>query len=151
MDSEETPALGNALEFMRLLWSLTHGMQSRSKRMEAALGVTGPQRLAVRILGRSPGMTAGALAAAMCVHPSTLTGVLRRLESHGFVEKKRDRSDGRKVLLVLTGAGKKLDGHQSGTTEAAVRRTLGRLDEAEVDVARRVLELLTEEIARTDR
>jgi DNA-binding MarR family transcriptional regulator len=151
MDSEETPALGNALEFMRLLWSLAHGMQSRSKRMETALGVTGPQRLAVRILGRSPGMTAGARASAMCVHPSTQNGILRRLESRGLVEKKRDRTDGRKVLLVLTSAGKKLDGHQSGTTEAAVRRTLGRLDEAEVEVARKVLELLTEEIARTDR
>lgn len=151
MDSEETPTLGNALEFMRLLWSLTHGMQSRSKRMESALGVTGPQRLAVRILGRSPGMTAGALANAMCVHPSTLTGILRRLESHGLVEKKRDRNDGRKVLLVLTGAGKKLDGHQSGTTEAAVRRTLARLDDSEIEIARKVLELLTEEIARTDR
>jgi len=151
MEPEESPALGSALEFMRLLWALAHGMQSRSKRMEAALGVTGPQRLVIRILGRSPGVTAGALAKAMCVHPSTLTGILRRLESRGLVEKKRDRADGRKVLLMLSPAGKKLDSHQSGTTEAAVRRTLGRLEVGQVEIARNVIDLLTKEIARTDR
>jgi DNA-binding MarR family transcriptional regulator len=151
MVEENQPVLGSTLEFMRMLWALAHGMQSRSKRMESELGVTGPQRLVLRILGRSPNVTAGALARAMCVHPSTLTGVLRRLETRGLLERKRDRRDGRRALLVLTAAGKKLDALQSGSVEAAVRRTMSRLDEKELDVSRTVLQMLTEELARTDR
>ncbi|MFO0552840.1 MAG: MarR family transcriptional regulator [Polyangiaceae bacterium] len=148
---EESSQLGSTLEFMRLLWSLAHGMQSRSKRMETSLGVTGPQRLVLRILGRTPGTTAGALARAMFVHPSTLTGVLRRLEERGLLERKKDSIDGRKALLTLTAAGRKLDSQQAGTVEAAVRRTLARLNEDEVEIFRKVLAALVDELARTDR
>jgi DNA-binding MarR family transcriptional regulator len=136
---------------MRLLWSVAHGMQSRSKRMGSVLGVTGPQRLVLRILGRSSEASAGALARAMCVHPSTLTGVLRRLESRGLVERTRDEADARKALLRLTQEGKKLDGQQAGTVEAAVRRTLGRASTQDLEATRKVLDLLSEELGRTDR
>ena len=57
--SEHGPHLGEVLEFMRLLWALHHGMQSTSKRMEATLGLTGPQRLVLRLVGRFPGIAAG--------------------------------------------------------------------------------------------
>jgi len=151
MDPEKEPVLGTTLEFMRLLWALAHTMQSRSKRMEAELGVTGPQRLVLRILGRSPGVPAGALARAMCVHPSTLTGVLRRLQSRGLVDRKKDRSDGRRALLVLTAAGKKLDAQHAGSVEAAVRRTLARVEKNELETARKVVTMLTDELGRQDR
>lgn len=151
MDEDNQPVLGSALDFMRMLWALAHAMQSRSKRMETELGVTGPQRLVLRILGRSPNVTAGTLARAMCVHPSTLTGILRRLEARGLLQRKRDRNDARRALLVLTAAGKKLDSLQSGSVEAAVRRTMSRLDRDELDEVRKVLGLLTEELTRADR
>lgn len=151
MDDEPQPQLGTTLEFMHMLWALAHALQSRSKRMEADLGVTGPQRLVLRILGRSPNVTAGALARAMCVHPSTLTGVLRRLESRGLLERKRDRRDGRRALLVLTPQGKKLDALQAGSVEAAVRRMMSRLEDNELENARKVLTMLTDELGRTDR
>lgn len=151
METEPPLQLGHTLDFMRLLWSLAHGLQSRSKRMEAELGVTGPQRLVLRILGRAPGASAGTLARAMCVHPSTLTGVLRRLESRGLVERKRDNGDARRKLFSLTAAGRKIDAQQAGTAEAAVRRALGRLKADEVDSATRVLALVADELARQDR
>ena len=151
MAPEKEPVLGTTLEFMRLLWALAHTMQSRSKRMEAELGVTGPQRLVLRILGRSPGVTAGALARAMCVHPSTLTGVLRRLQSRGLLDRKKDRADGRRALLVLTVAGKKLDALHAGSVEAAVRRTLARVQKSELETARSVVSMLTDELGRQDR
>src|ERR687888_5890 len=69
--------LGPVLDFMQRLWAVAHELQSISKRMDAHLGVTGPQRLVVRILGRRPGLSAGELAAILHLHPSTLTGVLR--------------------------------------------------------------------------
>ena len=68
---------------MRLLWAVDHGLQRRSKRMAATLGVTGPQRLVIRIVGRFPGISAGRLASILHLHPSTLTGILRRLERGG--------------------------------------------------------------------
>ena len=60
-EGEKAP-LGAVLDFMRLLWAVDHSLQSASKRMEAAFGITGPQRLVVRIVGRFPGIAAGRVA-----------------------------------------------------------------------------------------
>src|SRR5262245_59584466 len=46
--------LGSVLDFMRLLWKMNHELESLSKRLVATAGVTGPQRLVVRIVGRRP-------------------------------------------------------------------------------------------------
>jgi len=59
---EGADQLGPVLEFMKLLWAVDHGLQSISKHMESRFGITGPQRLVVRIVGRFPGISAGALA-----------------------------------------------------------------------------------------
>jgi DNA-binding transcriptional ArsR family regulator len=82
--------LGPVLEFMRALWALDHALQSASKRMESRLRITAPQRLVVRIVGRYPGTSAGELSEILHLHPSTLTGILRRLGEHGLVERQPD-------------------------------------------------------------
>ena len=46
--------LGETVEFLRLVWAVDHALQTTSKRMARSLGVTGPQRLVVRIVGRVP-------------------------------------------------------------------------------------------------
>jgi hypothetical protein len=45
---------GATLQFMQRMWDLVHALDVRSKRMAKTLGVTGPQRLVVRVLGQSP-------------------------------------------------------------------------------------------------
>ena len=143
--------LGSTLDFMRLLWAMDHGLQRRSKRMEVELGVTGMQRVVIRLIGRFPGVTAGRLAELLHVHPSTLTGVLKRVVERGFVERERDRIDARIAHFKLTDEGGKIDGVQAGTIEAAVRRALARLDPSQIDAARIVLSALADELARSDR
>ena len=44
-------SLGEPLEFLRLLWAVAHALHSTSKRLEATLGVTGPQRLGLQMVG----------------------------------------------------------------------------------------------------
>lgn len=141
MDGARTPEepLGKVLEFMRLIWALDHGLQSRSKRMHASLGLTGPQRVALRVLGRRPGITAGALAEILRVHPSTLTGVLHRLEDRGLVKRTRDPHDGRRVRLALTPRGRALDVPSGGTVEAVVQRVLAGVPKARLRPAADVL------------
>src|SRR5438105_14211859 len=122
--AEQSDQLGPILEFMKLLWAVDHGLQSASKRMEATFGITGPQRLVVRIVGRFPGISAGALAEVLHVHPSTLTGVLRRLETRGMLLRRADPKDARRALFGLTPRGRKMDTLRTGTVEQAVRRVL---------------------------
>nr|WP_224244622.1 MarR family transcriptional regulator [Hyalangium gracile] len=140
------PQLGEVLEFMRLLWAVDHGLQSTSKRMESTLGITGPQRLVLRLVGRFPGITAGALAQILHVHPSTLTGVLKRLEKRGLLERKSDPLDGRKALFALTEAGRALDVPSTGTVEAAVQRALSKMTRARILHTQDVLTALAEEL-----
>jgi DNA-binding MarR family transcriptional regulator len=138
--------LGEVLELMQLLWALDHGLQSTSKRMAVALGVTGPQRLVIRIVGQYPGISAGTLAEILCVHPSTLTGVLRRLESRRTLHRKQDPGDRRRALLTLTDKGRELDALRSGTVEAAVRRGLAKIPRHRLKAAREVLRVLATEL-----
>jgi len=118
------PPLGETLEFMRAIWAVDHALQRASKRMHATLGITGPQRLAMRIIGRFPGIPAGQLAEILHLHPSTLTGVLKRLERQGLVIRRSDPRDRRRALLGLTERGRRIERTAEGTVEAAVRRAL---------------------------
>ncbi len=139
-------ALGDVLEFMRMIWGISHGLQSTSKRMEAELGVTGPQRLVVRILGRCPGASAGQLAGILHLHPSTLTGVLRRLEERGALERRPGERDRRQARLRLTPAGRAVDRRHAGTVEDAVRSVLSELEPGKVATTVEVLRALEREL-----
>jgi MarR family transcriptional regulator, organic hydroperoxide resistance regulator len=145
----EAPALGDVLEFMRTIWGVSHGLQSTSKRMEADVGITGPQRLVVRILGCCPGVSAGQLAAILHLHPSTLTGVLRRLEDRGVIERSPGERDRRQALLRLTASGRAVDRRHVGTVEDAVRRVLARFDAKALTITSQVLRALEGELSAT--
>jgi DNA-binding MarR family transcriptional regulator len=138
--------LGPVLEFMRALWALDHAFQSASKRMESRLGVTAPQRLVVRIVGRFPRISAGEVAEILHVHPSTLTGVLKRLEARGMIARNPDPKDGRRALLALTARGRELDQLRSGTVESAVRKVLSRMPGHTSRSARSLAEALAAEL-----
>src|SRR5215472_6621985 len=101
-DGEDAAALGPVLEFMRVLWGVDHQLQTASKRMLATRGVTGPQRLVLRIVALNPGISAGRLASILHLHPSTLTGVLRRLEERRLLRRAADAQDVRLALFELT-------------------------------------------------
>jgi MarR family transcriptional regulator, organic hydroperoxide resistance regulator len=150
-DGTTADALGSALDFMRLLWAVDHGLQRRSKRMVRDLGVTGMQRIVIRLVGRYPEIAAGRLAELLHVHPSTLTGVLRRLGERGFLSREHDPQDRRRSRFVLLAPGHSVDSTQAGTVEAAVRRALARLPPEAVDSARVVLSAVADELARSDR
>jgi MarR family transcriptional regulator, organic hydroperoxide resistance regulator len=85
--------LDDTLDFMRLLWSIEHGLQKRSKRMKAEHGITGPQRLVVRVVSQFPGISAGDLARLVKLHPSTITGILQRLVAARLIRREPHPDD----------------------------------------------------------
>jgi DNA-binding MarR family transcriptional regulator len=142
--------LGKTLRFMQQLWALTHALDARSKRMQREIGITGLQRLVVRVVGRDPGIGAGELASVLHVHPSTLTGVLARLEERRLVGRTVDADDARRIRLVLTPRGREIDQDHTGTVEAALRRALVRCEPEVVEAAREVIATIIEELERED-
>jgi DNA-binding MarR family transcriptional regulator len=124
---------------MRLLWSIEHGLQRMSKRMEGELGITGPQRLVLRVVGRFPGLSAGELAHIVRLHPSTITGILQRLVGRGLIERKRDPGDSRRARLRLKPSAVPYTRTSPGTVEKAVTLALEKVGAANVRAARKVL------------
>lgn len=148
MTAADPGDLTDVLQFMRLLWAVDHGLQSTSKRMNRDLGVTGPQRLVLRVVGRFPGISAGGIAAMLHVHPSTLTGVLARLTARKLVARKVHPGDRRRTVLLLTTEGRRIDRLHAGTVEAAVRQALKAAPEDERDAASRLLARLADALER---
>ena len=135
------------LDFIRLMWAVDHELQRVSKRMVGRFGLTAPQRLAVRFIGRTPSLTLGELARLLHMHPGTVTGIVKRLEDAGFVARERSTEDTRRVHLSLTAAGRLLNRRRAGTVEAAVRRALAHLSDEQMAVASDLMRRLARELA----
>ena len=141
-ETGEVADLPDVLQFMQLLWAVVHGLERISKRMTADIGVTGPQRLVLRVVGLFPGMSAGDLATVLHVHPSTLTGVLQRLVAQRLLARSDDLSDRRRAVLRLTTRGARVNVARQGTVEAAVAQALEGIGDRDRMATKRVLERL---------
>jgi DNA-binding MarR family transcriptional regulator len=146
MPARDKFSLDPALDFLRLLWAVEHGLQRASKRMEATLGVTGPQRLVLRVVGRFPGISAGELARIVLLHPSTITGILQRLVGRGLLDRERDPEDSRRVRLRLTPRARAFTRVSRGTVERAVTSALGRTAASDVRAAQDVLSAVADAV-----
>ena len=143
--------LGDVLDFMRVMWAVEHALQRGSKRMESKQGVTGPQRLVIRVVGKFPRLTAGRLATLLHLHPSTLTGVLKRLERQGLLRRHADPVDARRSLLELTRKGERFNEDKHGAIEGAVRRALRSAPRERRDAAREMLGTIARALEDTRR
>lgn len=135
------------LHFLRAIWRLEHALERASKRMEDTMGISGPQRFALRMIGTRPGMTASELADALHLHRSTITGITRRLASRRLITRTANETDGRVVHLHLTDAGRAITKPAAaGTIERAVTRTLKQSSASQRAAAEALLDHLTNEL-----
>jgi DNA-binding MarR family transcriptional regulator len=93
---------------LRALRRIMRAMDSHSRYLAQHHGLTGPQALVLRELGRLRDVPAGQLAHTAGLSQATLTGILDRLTRKNLVERRRDPLDGRRVLVRLTAAGSAL-------------------------------------------
>lgn len=95
-----------------------------------ALGLTYTQYIALVALADEDGQTVGALGEKLFLESNTLTPILKKMESLGYIERRRDPADERQVRLSLTPAGRRLAEANPG---AALNDAIG-LDEQEFPV-----------------
>ena len=90
------------------VYAMNLAIQRAYKPALDSLGLTYPQYLVMNLLWARDGQTVSALAEQLDLEPSTLTPMLKRLESTGLVERTRNPEDERQVLIGLTAPGRKL-------------------------------------------
>lgn len=69
-------------------------------------GLSYPQYIALMAVGEHGPLTVGALGEVMRLDSGTLSPLLKRMEGAGLVDRSRDPADERRVVVVLTAAGR---------------------------------------------
>ncbi len=138
--------LGPVLDLLREWWALNHAFERTSRRMAARLGVTVPQRVLLRVIGRYPGIGPGDLAKVLHLDAGTISATVRRLEEAGVVKRRPNDRDARRVALGLTARGRSLDGDDEQTIEGALARVLMRASPEGIVVMRSFLAAFSQEL-----
>ena len=135
-DQPPMPKLADFLCFAVYSANLAYGKAYRP--ILDALGITYTQWITIVALWEQDNQTVGSLGEKLFLESNTLTPILKKLESLGYLRRQRDPADERQVLVSLTEAGRQLreKGGQrnlvaaSGLTPedfATVQKTVSRL------------------------
>jgi DNA-binding MarR family transcriptional regulator len=95
-------------QIMQSLRRIFKAIQDYSHEVSEKFGITGPQLWALKTISQNESLTLSELSETMYLHPSTITGVIDRLEKKGYVTRNRDKVDRRVIYVQLTANGKKL-------------------------------------------
>jgi DNA-binding MarR family transcriptional regulator len=95
-------------EIMQSLRRIIKAIQDYSREVSNKFGITGPQLWALKTVSQNGKLSLGELSERMYLHPSTITGVVDRLERKGYVVRGRGEEDRRVIKVQLTPEGKRL-------------------------------------------
>ena len=99
---------GAISEIMQSLRQIFRAIQDYSQEVSKKFGITGPQLWALKIISTDARLSLGELTKKMYLHPSTVSGVVDRLEKKGYAARDRGLKDRRVVTVALTPKGKRL-------------------------------------------
>lgn len=88
------------------LYAATHAMTRVYQPLLQTVGLTYPQYIVMVALWERDGRSIGDLGRALGLESNTLTPLLKRLETAGYVDRHRSREDERRVIVTLTGDGR---------------------------------------------
>ncbi|NRD47496.1 MarR family winged helix-turn-helix transcriptional regulator [Corallococcus exiguus] len=111
------------------LYAASRAMVQAYTPLLAKLGLTYPQYLVMLVLWETDGVTVKELGEKLYLDSGTLTPLLKRLETQGFVRRERSTEDARSVTVSLTAQGKALRRKAASIPEAIVCRTGLTLEE----------------------
>lgn len=150
MSSEADSPKRYTVPILQALRKITRAAELYSKKLASEHSITGPQLVCLLTVEESQPITAAQLARAIHVSPSTLVGVLDRLEKKGLVARLRDSTDRRRLNITLTEAGRALAAAAPPPLQDKLTSRLSNLSELEraaISLAlERVAKLMEEEV-----
>jgi DNA-binding MarR family transcriptional regulator len=96
------------LRILRALRRITRSIALHSRQLASYSNITAPQLVCLRAVVEHGSLTATAISREIHVSPSTVVGILDRLEDKGLIRRERGREDRRIVFVTATQAGAEL-------------------------------------------
>lgn len=119
------------LRILRALRRITRAIALHSKQLAACNHITAPQLVCLHTVIAGGAMTTTAISREIHVSPSTVVGILDRLEEKGLVRRERGREDRRIVLVSATEAGRALAEEAPSPLQKTLADALNELPELE--------------------
>ena len=132
----------------QLLAQVCHLHHSRAHKLLEAIGLYRGQPLVLRALWEQEGLTHTDLAQRLHVTPATITKMLQRMETAGFVVSKPDAEDQRVSRVYLTEAGRAIQTKVEAVRQTTDQETFAGFTPEERVVLRRFLLHIRENLVR---
>lgn len=133
-------------QFCFAIYSAAHALNRAYKPLLDALGVTYPQYLVLLTLWQEDGQSVGGIGGRLMLESSTLTPLLKRMETAGLIRRERNPDDERQVCIRLTARGRRLRERAKAVPHTILRSTrcdaarLGKLRDQITEVRDSILE-----------
>lgn len=132
------PPIGSAaararhdLQILRALRRIIHSVDLYSKELAATNRITAPQLICLLHVVNNGPVSATAIGREVHLSPSTVVGILDRLEEKGLVERQRSQEDRRIVRVTATRAGIDLSQTAPSPLQQTLANSLAELPELE--------------------
>ena len=130
------------------LYAAAHRMTKSYRPMLERMGLTYPQYLVLLVLWESDGVTVSEIGRRLRLDSGTLTPVLKRLETVGYLVRNRRRSDEREVEIALTESGRALRAEAVGVRQSVMCQL--HMSEPEIQAMRADLNALIDNLSAAD-
>ncbi|MDY0273281.1 MAG: MarR family transcriptional regulator [Advenella sp.] len=119
------------LRILHALRRITRSIALHSRHLASYSNITAPQLICMRAVVAKGPITATAISRDIHVSPSTVVGILDRLEDKGFIKRERGRQDRRTVFITATEAGAELVKNTPSPLQKKLADALNALPELE--------------------
>ncbi len=106
MHAEDTLGYWLSYAHRTLAYALTEALRQCCVEHNKSYVVTPPQWGVLSLLDEMDGITVGTISQRRAIDAPTVTGIVKRLEQSGLVERRHDRTDRRVVKVYLTEEGR---------------------------------------------
>ncbi len=104
----QVPRRSYELRILQALRRIIRAVDIHSYKLASQHNITGPQLGCLLAVKESGPLTSARLAKKIYLSPSTVVGIIDRLEEKGLVKRNRDSKDRRLVHITITAAGEQL-------------------------------------------
>ena len=122
-------AIADIVQSLRRIFKAIH---QYSEEVLKEFGLTGPQLWLLKTLRQEGGTSVSDLTRMMYLHISTVSGIIDRLESKGYVARKRGETDRRVVTVHLTDPGRRIVDKAPEPSQGRLLYSLQNLSQKEV-------------------